>query len=199
MLLKAFGKLLVGLSFLASASAFAAPTTVTVNFGDIESYGYLGDPDNFVGFVDIGANSRITSIAYDVNLTAFDPSWLADMVVAFERTDFLEGLFLTPAFDAAFPGTGSYSGAGDLVALGLDFAVAEDGLLRIEFFESWDDLFGVDGLWNFGTFTFGVETVDEPAPVPEPASALLLAAGLASMRYAGRRRAAKKTIQSAMH
>lgn len=199
MLLKSFSKLLVGLSFLASASVFAAPTTVTVDFSDIPSYGYLGDSDNFVGFIDVGANSHITSIAFDVNLTATSPSWLADMVVAFERTDFLAGLYLTPAFDVPSAGTGSYSGFGDLVALGLDFTVGEDGLLRVEFFENWDDLFGVDGTWNFGSFTFGVDTVDGPAPVPEPASALLLAAGLAGMRYAGRRRGAKKTGAAAMH
>jgi len=199
MFLKTFSKLLVGLSFLASASAFAVPTTVSVNFSGIESHGYIGDPDNVVSFIDVGANSRVTSIAFDVSLTAFDPSWLADMIVGFERTDFLAGLYLRPAFDAPFPGAGSYSGFGDLIELGLDFTVAEDGLLRIEFFEDWDDLFGVDGIWESASFTIGLETIDEPAPVPEPASALLLAAGLATMRYAGRRRATKKANSLVMH
>lgn len=199
MLLKSFSKLLVGLSFLASASAFAVPTTVTVNLTDIPSYGTLGDPDNFVGFVDLGANSTITSIGFNLDLTAFSPSYLSELRVAFERSDFLNGVYFTPGLGDAFPGSASYSGFADLLALGLDFQLADDGLLRVEFFESFDDyFFDVDGVWN-GSFTFGVDTAEAPAEVPEPASALLLAAGLATMRYAGRRRAAHNTIASATY
>ncbi|WP_306395811.1 PEP-CTERM sorting domain-containing protein [Telluria beijingensis] len=191
MSLKTFKKLLVGLSFLASASAFAAPVSITVDLFDIPSYGGLGDPDNFVGTVDVGANSTITSIAFDLTLTALDPSYLSEMVVAFESTDFANGVFFTPGLGDEFPGSASYSGFADLVDLGLSFQVGTDGLLRVEFFEDWDDyFFGTDGFWN-GSFTFGVDTIDAPSPVPEPASALLLAAGLATMRYAGRRGARK--------
>lgn len=198
MSLKTFKKLLVGLSLLVSASAFAAPIDVTVDFSGIPSNGELGDPGNFVGTVDVGANSTITSIAFNITLTAFDPSYLSEMIVAFERTDLTDGVFFTPTPGDAFPGTASYSGFADLVDLGLAFQVGADGLLRVEFFEDWDDYwFDADGLWS-GSFTFGVDTVDAPAPVPEPASALLLAAGLATMRYAGRRRA-RKSAAAAMH
>lgn len=200
MFLKSFSKLLVGLSFLASASAFAVPTTITVDLANIESHGQLGDFDNFVGFIDVGANSTITSIGFDLNLTAFSPSWLSEMRVAIESSDLLDGVYFTPGVGVTQAGTGSYSGFADLVALGLDFQVGADGLLRFEFYESFDDFLGADGIWNFGTFVLGVDTVEAPpSDVPEPASALLLAAGLATMRYAGRRRAAQQAAAPAVH
>lgn len=189
MLLKTLSTLVVGLSFLVSASAFAAPITVT--FSDVGSHGEIGDPDNVVNLVDVGANATITSVAFELVLTAFDPSYLSEMVVAFESSDFADGVFFTPGFGDDGPGTASYTGYADLVALGLDFQVGADGLLRIEFFESWDDYWGyADGTWS-GSFTFGVDTGSGPSPVPEPASVMLLAAGLAAMRHAGRRAASK--------
>lgn len=196
MLRKAFSKFLISLSFLTSASVFAAPASVTVDFSDIVSYGSIGDPGNFVGFLGVGANSVITSIEYSGNLTAFDPSWLSEMRVAFVGRDPLGGVHLAAAAGVTEPGTGDYSGFGNLVELGLDFAVGADGLLRVEFFESYDDYLGVDGIWNFGSFTIGVDTVDQPAPVPEPASALLLAAGLAAIGHT-RRRSARQPAHAA--
>jgi len=191
MLLKTFSRLVVGLSFLMSASAFAAPITVT--FSDVGSHGEIGDPDNVVTLVDVGAHATITSVAFELVLTAFDPSYLSEMVVAFESSDFADGVFFTPGLGDDGPGTASYTGFADLVALGLDFQVGADGLLRIEFFESWDDYWGfADGAWS-GSFTFGVDADDGPSPVPEPASIMLLAAGLAAMRHAGRRAASKST------
>lgn len=198
MLKNSFKKLLAGLSFFACASAFAVPFTVDVS--GIQSHGELGDVDNTVLLLDVGANSTITGVSYDFNLTAFDPSYLSEMALGFERSDFLDGVFFRPGAADADPGTASYSGFADLIALGLSFQVADDGILRLEFFETYDDFFGSpDGIWNFGTITFEVEPVDEPAPVPEPASALLLAGGLAAMGYSGRRRRAAQKTAPAIH
>lgn len=186
-----FKKLLVSLSLLASSSLFAAPITFDVT--GVQSHGLYGDADNTVVLLDIGANTVVTSIAYDFTLTAYSPSWLADMVVAFENSKQTAGVFFTPGISEWTPGTRSYSGFADLALLGLAFEVGVDGILRLEFFEDWDDLLGADGQWDFGTITLNGEPAgEEPGEVPEPATGLLLGAGLALMGYAKRRRSGAK-------
>jgi hypothetical protein len=198
MFLKSLNKMLVGLSFFACASAFAAP--LAIDIAGVESHGFLGDPDNTVLLFDVGANSHITGVSYSVNLTAFDPSWLSEIGLAFTNTNF-EGVIFNPGFEDLDSGTGSYADSVDLVSIGLDFFVGADGLLVLEFYEDWDDFLGVDGTWNFGTITFDIVTAEQPpAEVPEPATALLLGGGLALIGYTGRRRrAAAKGSAPTLH
>nr|WP_235976730.1 PEPxxWA-CTERM sorting domain-containing protein [Sandaracinobacteroides hominis] len=187
-------KHLIGAAFaaLASASLFATPAsaaTLVIDVSGIDSYGGFGDPSNVLLSYDLGAFAHITGISYDVTLTAFSPSWLSEMVLAFTSSSFDGWVELTPAFVDEDPGTGSYSGSGDLVALGLDFKLDGDGLLNLEFFESFDDPFiSPDGLWNSGTVTITYAPAVDPNVVPEPATWVMLIAGFGLIGTAARRR-----------
>jgi len=185
-----FTKLLAGLSFFACTSLSAAPLVVDVT--GIQSFGKIDNPGNTVLTFDVGANSTVTSVALDVNITAFSPSFLSEIGVLVEASDQTGSFRIFPADETSSPGTGSYTDFSDLVELGLSFDVGSDGILRLEFFDDFDDFVGADGQWNFGTITFGIETVDveEPGEVPEPSTTLLMGAGLAMLGYAGRRRRA---------
>lgn len=186
-----FKKLLAGLSFFACASLSAAPMTVDLNLNSVQSVGYFGDPENTTLYLDVGANATITSVRFDVDLTAIDPSSLSELAVIFGDGRFNESAFIEELSTLNSPGTINHTEFFDLIASELSFQVGADGLLRVEFYETYDDFLGADGAWN-GTITFGVDTVDveEPGEVPEPSTTLLMGAGLAMLGYAGRRRRA---------
>jgi len=191
MSLRSLKALLVSFSLVASTSLFAAP--LVVDLTGINSVGEIGDPGNSVYTFDIGANSLITGISYNFNVTAYSPSWLSELGLTMTNSKQTEGVDFHPGIGLDFSGTRSFSGAADLVPLGLDFYVGNDGILRLEFFEDFDDLFvNPDGRWNFGTITFDYTPQAAPSDVPEPATALLLGGGAMLMGFAGRRSRAAK-------
>ncbi len=134
---------------------------------DIFSNEAAGNPLNEAFNVNIGANSHVVGIGWDVVIFADDPSWLSEMVVRF----------------------GSYSSGGivDLVGLGFDFNVDADGFLRLEFYESFNDFTNDwDGFWEEGIIS--VEYLPEMGVVPEPATWAMMIAGFGMVGFAARRR-----------
>jgi hypothetical protein len=174
---------------MAPISVMAAPDGVTsvFTFGvtGIASGGTLGDAANVVALLDIGAGSVLTSVGWSVSLTASSPSWLSEIAVQFSPSTVNQDLAisLAPSTSNA-AGTASYTGSTDLVPANLSFAVGSDGLLRLEFYETYDDAGIQDGMWNSGTLTLGVTAV------PEPGTYGLMALGMVGVLLAARRRAA---------
>lgn len=177
---------MVVMAFYAWTSASAGALVFDVT--GIQSVDTRGSRDNTVLYFDVGANSTITTFAYDVDITTFRISWLSEMAMVFTSTAGRGVIFTAaPGKINQHPGTGHYAGFVDLNDFNLGFNVGDDGILRVEFYELYNDFSGSDGQWNSGTVTFGVqEAVD--APVPEPSTALLTGAGLALLGWIGRRR-----------
>lgn len=156
--------------------AAASAATLVVDVTGSRSFAAFGSAGNEVEFYNVGANSRITGISYSVNITAFSPSYLSEAVLSFGNTALTDGVDLSPGFEQNNAGTASFSGSANLVDLGLDFAVGADGILRLEYYESFNDSgISPDAIWNSGTVTFTYETIGNA--VPEPATWALLILG----------------------
>ena len=180
---RSFKQLLVGVSLLACTSAFATPFTFDV--AGARGVGEFGNAGNDVYEINVGANATITSVSFNVNLTAFPPSFLSEMFLAFTNSSATRGGNLQPGVDVNASGTQTFTGMEDLVADDFSFSVDADGILRLEFYESFDDeSVSPDGVWNFGTITFNTDAGE----VPEPATGMLIGAGLALMACTTRRR-----------
>jgi len=166
---------------LAAASPFSS---LVVDVTGAQSVGLPGDAGNTVKFFNVGANATIATVDWNVTLTAFGQSWLADMQVSFSSSAGNDGVIFTPGTELN-AGTQTYTGSANLTDLGLAFNVQADGILRVEFSESWKDgAPGVaDGQWDSGNITFGVT-----AAVPEPSTYGLMAVGLIAVGAMARRR-----------
>lgn len=128
--------------------------TTVINLNNVESRDALRNPVNIVQNVNLGANAQVIGIGWDVTIETVGFSWRSEVRIAFENTGINTGVFLAPGTDAS-PGFGSYSSGGilSLVDLNLDFVVDADGLLRLEFWETFVDNPGsADAILN-GTLT----------------------------------------------
>jgi hypothetical protein len=181
-------------TFLATAFALsplaALPASAAIyefDVTDIFSNDEFGDPINEVYFLNVGSSAEIIGIGWDVTIFADAPSWLSEMEVHFGNTT-TESLVVLAVSGEDVPGFGSYSSGGivDLVDLGLQFSVGADGLLRLEFAESFDDfLDDWDGIWQSGTIT--IQTAGAGV-IPEPATWAMMIVGFGLVGHASRRR-----------
>ncbi len=94
------------------------------------------DTDNISMLFDIGANSHVIGFGMDLTVTTYAPAQLWEVGILASNSTGQGGLVINPFFDFT-SGTASFSTEGeilDVIQLGLDFFVLEDGLLRIEYY-----------------------------------------------------------------
>ena len=174
------------ISFGASASA----AIVAIDVNGVESWDAFGDSDNTVLEIDLAAalggtaQVHVTGIGWNVGIDTVGDSWLSEAIAALQDSAGSSFVNLTPGVDDTMAGSGVYDSGGivDLVGLGLDFTLV-DGTLRLEFFESFDDVDGsVDAMWS-GSLEV------QASLVPVPPAVALMVSGLAALGFGFRRRA----------
>lgn len=114
-----------------------------------------GDPSNSIVNLNIGVGNELLGVAADVSVEAFDPSWLAEAEVTFSSSDpKAGGITLTPS-QTEESGVEAFSTEGVVMFAdvgGLPQIIAgADGILRLEWSESWNDAqVDPDSQWSNG-------------------------------------------------
>jgi hypothetical protein len=177
-------------SNVVNPGSFRVGTVYDFDVSGIGSGDGLGSAGNTVIALDLaaavglpsGTSVTMNGIGWDVLLTANGASWLSEMTIYFDDNIAPDesGLFLSPGAGSDGPGEASFSSDGvlKLADVAIPDIVLPDGVLRMEFFESFDDVAGDDGVWKSGVLSIQVT-------VPTPGSAAILGLGGLAM---GRRR-----------
>ena len=180
-----FSKLALSAAALLLTPVSAEAATTVISLDRAPAYGVVGADGNTVVLRDIGAFAHITSIAYSVTVEALDPSYLSDQQAWFGTTDSYWATY-TPAADHYEEGTMTFEGNADLVAIGIDFSLNDDGVLRLALADNYNSEPTPHGFWS-GTFTI---TSSDPVDgaVPEPATWAMMIAGFGVVGASLRRR-----------
>jgi len=170
-----------------TTGAMAAGQDFTVDIGGVNSWDLEGDVDNETMSIDLGAMLgtpgqpvTVNGLGWDVTIEVSDNgSWFSEATISFGDVAGSPDIFLSPGAGDDFndPAPMDYSGDIKLADAGLDDIVLSDGVLELEFFESFDDVDGeIDATYLAGS-TLTIQVVPAPG-----AMALLGVAGLASRR-----------------
>ncbi len=160
---------------------------IVVNAAGIASFDAQNAAGNTVLTLNAIPGSLVDAISYNLSIATVGASWLSEATVLFTNSSG-DGVMLTPGYAAPDgPGVGTYSDSVLLSNFGLTFNIGSDGLLFVQFFETFDDVAGAaDAFYTAGNITFG-----NIGPVPEPATYGLMALGLLGVVGAARRKASK--------
>jgi hypothetical protein len=143
----------------ASAGADRTFGAIPFSIAGIPSVDLLGSPNNTVVFLNFGAGSAVNGIGWNVDLEAFGASWRSELGVLITDSSGLGGFSLRPGTDDSPGGPTNYNSGGQILFLANysipDVVALGDGLIRLEFFESYDDAPGAaDGRWVSGNLYF---------------------------------------------
>lgn len=126
-----------------------------IDMSNIDSWDSLDDPSNRIIDLDIGADTKVVGVAWDVGLETFAGSWLSDATVLISDTNGSsdrDAILLSPGFDAGEPGNREFSSEGIILFAREGLPEPEsgsDGILRLQFFELFDDAPGaIDASWR---------------------------------------------------
>ncbi len=172
-----------------TGSSARAGFTRDVSLVDVASWDTFGDSSNVVMLIDMAALFGLSSgsaidlngIAWDVTINTVGASWLSEARMEITDQAISAGLGLTVGIGNDFAGTGTFTSAGvlKLQDAGLPDLILADGILRLEFWETFDDVADeIDAFLN-GTLTL-------QSSVPAPSGVALL--GLGGLVAARRRR-----------
>lgn len=187
---------ITGVFSLASGTASeVAPSTTAlsqalmadlfINAAGVASFDGPGAAGNTVLTFNVTPGALVDAISYNLSLTAFAPSWLSEATISFLNSNG-DGVVLSAGFGVDEPGSGTYADSVLLSSFGLTFNIGSDGLLIVEFYESFDDVEGAaDANWTAGGITLG-----NIGLVPEPSTYGLMALGMLAVVGAARRRKA---------
>ena len=184
--MKKFLALAAVAAFVTAASAVDG-TVVNYDISGAESWDDYGDSDNMVLVIDTaamlglptGTQTEFHGIGWDVTIATVGGSWLSEAKMYFDDNIAPDGtgLFLTPGAGDNNAGTATYTSGGvvDLSDNGISDLILPDGMLRLEFYESYNDYVdSIDANYLQGsTLQFDL--------VPEPAGLVLLGLGAVAL------------------
>lgn len=167
------------------------------NVTGIQSWDAVGSGFNTVVNFDLaaalgyasGTPITMNGIGWNVDLRADGASWRSELAVYFDDNIAPDGtgLFLRPGAGTNSPGGPTNFNSNGVIKLlpnGIQNILLPNGVLRMEFHESYDDVSGAaDGQWVSGFLQ--IQTVEQAIPAPGAAGLL----GLAGLAAARRRRA----------
>lgn len=156
---------------------------LVINAAGVASFDGPGAAGNTLLTFNVTPGSLVNAVAYNLSLATVGASWLSEATISFLNSNG-DGVVLVAGFGVDEPGTGSYSDSVLLSDFDLEFNVGADGLLVVEFYESFDDVEGaIDANWTAGSITLG-----NIGLVPEPATYGMMALGMLAVAGVARRR-----------